>query len=487
MKNLLVFFLFFLSKIVSANNVIIGFKYLDKENIPRIKVYKNNFSFFEPDKHNDYTEIDLKKQNNVKLTVTTTQLLNIDINDQLSFNIAISPKDSVLIEIIKNKANSYPAYYLNFFGSNSSANNLYYHECYPIAKLFSEIDFIEKKVFNYKDFYLNTRKYIDSIENWFLSYTEYKKTEAIELYLLDIKASLFRYAIRRIGNVKLIDTSSKWSNYNEWSNYRNLFYYYGDAQNKNLLFCFTGKFLYNDFLSDIIRKDSIIYDTSLKKSDLGYFFLYPKNIAEDAWGVKLYSLLRLFPNHSFKDDIKLFSKYYSNSKYLPQINNFKDSILFQREKLIGEVNIVNADSKTFKDYFEEFNNRYFFIDCWATWCTPCIQEFNYYTDVSTFLFYQNIHQVFFSVDKLSDSTKVYNYLKEQKIKGTHTIINKGITEEIINELKKDKNSSIYDTEKSFSIPRYLLYDKLKRRLYTNLPKPSSGNLLKDAINNILVK
>jgi N-acetylmuramoyl-L-alanine amidase CwlA len=111
---LLVFFLFFLSKIVSANNVIIGFKYLDKENIPRIKVYKNNFSFFEPDKHNDYTEIDLKKQNNVKLTVTTTQLLNIDINDQLSFNIAISPKDSVLIEIIKNKANSYPAYYLNF-------------------------------------------------------------------------------------------------------------------------------------------------------------------------------------------------------------------------------------------------------------------------------------------------------------------------------------------------------------------------------------
>ena len=140
-----------------------------------------------------------------------------------------------------------------------------------------------------------------------------------------------------------------------------------------------------------------------------------------------------------------------------------------------------------KDYFEEFNNRYFFIDCWATWCTPCIQEFNYYTDVSTFLFYQNIHQVFFSVDKLSDSTKVYNYLKEQKIKGTHTIINKRITEEIINELKKDKNSSIYDTEKSFSIPRYLLYDKLKRRLYTNLPKPSSGNLLKDAINNILVK
>jgi hypothetical protein len=47
-------------------------------------------------------------------------------------------------------------------------------------------------------------------------------------------------------------------------------------------FCFTGKFLYNDFLSDIIRKDSIIYDTSLKNQIWDTFFI-PQNIAEDAW------------------------------------------------------------------------------------------------------------------------------------------------------------------------------------------------------------
>lgn len=491
MKKILILITFFaITNLLKANDSCkIWFENLDSD--PYFaKIYKSNENYYQSSTYKDYLDCKVEKKRNISFLIKTPQLIGIKINDFVYFVIAVVPRDEITISVHKNLYEKYPKYYINFWGSNAKAHTKYYNEYYPIAKKFNGIDKAEKDYDTYKGYYIETRMYVDSLVNNFVSEcTEenHSNKQVVRLYTLDFKASLMDYAKRRLGNVKVKDTLDKWNKYFQWRNFRELFYFYGEANNQELLKCFTGRYLYNNYLTDIVRNDSLINDSVLKKNDLCYFYLYPQEIKEEAWAEELLDLVKFFPSKNYNEYINLFAKNFPNSPYLIPILNFRDSILNERENLRGSVSIIENKTNTLKDFFKPYKERYFFIDCWATWCTPCIQEFNFYTEISNFLFQNNVQQVFFSIDKLSDSLKVYDYVNKQKIKGYHTIINKILVNEIIKELKKDINSNIYDTDNSFTIPRYLLYDKVKGKLYVNLPKPSSGNLLKEAIRNILEK
>lgn len=488
MKKILIFIgLLSISNILKANDSCnVWFENLDTE--PYFaKIYKDNENYFQSSVYKDYIECKVDKKNKLSFFIKQHELITISINDFCYFIIAVVPGDKITISIYKNLQEAYPKFYINFFGSNAKAHTKYYNEYYPIAKKFNGIDKAEHSNNSYKGYYIDTRAYIDSlVDNFRSECTEENNSnkDVVQLYTLDFKAALYNYAKKRLGNVKIKDTLDKWNKYFQWRNFRELFYFHGEAYNKELIRCFTGRFLYNDFLTDIIKSDSLITDTLLKKNDLSYFILYPNEVREEAWGEELLDLMKFFPSKNFVDYINLFSKNYPKSQYLARMSNFRDSVLKSREIIEGNITVAAA-TQDLKQFFTNTNSRYYFIDCWATWCVPCIQEFNYYTNINSYLLEKKIQPVYFSVDKITDSAKVYKYIKEQNIKGIHTIVNQSLVKEIIIELKKDRTNSLYDTDETFAIPRYLLYDKKKNKLYINLPKPSSGNVLKEAIKNII--
>ena len=40
---------------------------------------------------------------------------------------------------------------------------------------------------------------------------------------------------------------------------------------------------------------------------------------------------------------------------------------------------------TFEELTQNLSGKAFFIDCWATWCSPCIEQFQYGESLKEFL------------------------------------------------------------------------------------------------------
>jgi len=481
-------FLLLLSYSCLGQEGIIEFQNIDKSS-SIIRIYKNDENFFQASVTafaNEYTEWTVTQKAIIKIKVKQPQFQNIRIDGETGFVIALSPGDTVKIAYRRHNISTFPKHLITFEGTDKEAHQLYIDNYYPIGRTFNGIDKIEKECSNYLEYYTKTRTYIDSICNDFRTKTNsnYLSHNSANQYLLDIKASLYNYGIRRMGNVKLSDTTDKWFNYNEWRKYKTLMFFYGEVQNSNLLQCYTGRFLYNSFLEDIIKQDPTITDTLIKNTDLNYFYLYPKKIRNEAWGSYLYMLVKEFPGSSFKNEIALYKRYYPNSEFIRLITHFRDSIIDARNNINDSVNFVsNNQSTSIKEFFLPFNGRFFFIDCWATWCMPCIQEFNFYNDFAKFFGEIKVKQVFFSFNNIQDSTRVINYITQEKIKGIHTIANSNIKHEIGKKIAEQENTN--NPSDVFSIPRYLLYDKVKDTIYVNLPRPSSGSVLKNEVSKII--
>ncbi|WP_395056086.1 TlpA family protein disulfide reductase [Flavobacterium sp.] len=108
---------------------------------------------------------------------------------------------------------------------------------------------------------------------------------------------------------------------------------------------------------------------------------------------------------------------------------------------------------------EKFPNQDLFIDLWATWCGPCIQQFPYNKDLHTFLDTKNIKILYVSFDKEEETAKWEKYIQDYNLTGYHFLGNKAYQEKFLNPL-------------SAYIPRYFVYNSKTKELkqLEGLPK-----------------
>lgn len=90
-----------------------------------------------------------------------------------------------------------------------------------------------------------------------------------------------------------------------------------------------------------------------------------------------------------------------------------------------QVDAIKADSfiAVLKN---SFKNKALFIDCWATWCAPCISEFPHSKKLSDACKDMPIEFVYLCTSNGSDIEKWKSKIAEYKLSGTHIFLEKSI-------------------------------------------------------------
>lgn len=183
--------------------------------------------------------------------------------------------------------------------------------------------------------------------------------------------------------------------------------------------------------------------------------------------------------------IALFSKFkndYPRSGYLKFLQPLNDEIISFHKKMelasLKEQNIIDnyLSIKTLEELTEIFKDKTVFVDLWATWCSPCKEEFAYNKDLKKFLKEKNVEILYISMDDNNRDKQWKDMIKYYELTGAHIRTSDA--------LRKDLAQKIWGTQ-SYSIPRYLII-KNGKIVENNALRPSSKKDLYDQIAKYLM-
>lgn len=263
---------------------------------------------------------------------------------------------------------------------------------------------------------------------------------------------------------------------------------------------------YFDFLDEWDREDR----GYLKNNDFEYFISlyqmildqlvpldtqqYYKEIWQEdfaqaaAYAPRYYSEVE----NGYARDLLIANYYYRflDSKYYEEIKDFMDTSLivddyaramitekFNYEKDLFE-NMAFAEGSKFReiteieDFFDTMIKNYpdkvIYVDFWATWCSPCMNEMPYAKKMKEQ--FEGKDVVFVYLANRCEEGAWKATIAERKMEGEHYLL----TEEQYERLASDFEIR--------GIPRYIMVDRQGKVVEQNAPRPSSGEELIELIN-----
>jgi thiol-disulfide isomerase/thioredoxin len=160
--------------------------------------------------------------------------------------------------------------------------------------------------------------------------------------------------------------------------------------------------------------------------------------------------------------INSFMKDYPRSKYLKELNFFLADLYQLKSGMpMKDIKMHDINGKAFRA--SSLKGNLIYIDVWATWCGPCVEELEYAKKLSKkYSNHPDLKFLYISIDE--DTEKWKKFLrKNSQFKGLQGIQNA--------EFVADSNmiTSLY---KIYGIPRYILIDKNGNIITTNAKRPS---------------
>lgn len=137
-------------------------------------------------------------------------------------------------------------------------------------------------------------------------------------------------------------------------------------------------------------------------------------------------------------------------------------------ELAPDIYILDKDEpiESFKDLTNKLQGRAIYIDRWATWCDPCIEEFKYNEALHQFLKNNNIEIVYLNSDTDLNEEKWFNFILDHHLKGYHLRLDSVLKADLI-----DKGIFIP------MIPQYMIIGKDGALIENSALRPSSGEEL----------
>ncbi|GAA4943593.1 hypothetical protein GCM10023314_15790 [Algibacter agarivorans] len=114
---------------------------------------------------------------------------------------------------------------------------------------------------------------------------------------------------------------------------------------------------------------------------------------------------------------------------------------------------------------DDLKGKFVYIDVWATWCKPCINEIPSLKKVEEQFHGKNIEFVSISIDRITDHDKWKSMVNNGALGGIQLFAG------------KDSESSFVKDYQIESIPRFILIDTEGHIVDANAPRPSSPELI----------
>jgi hypothetical protein len=263
-----------------------------------------------------------------------------------------------------------------------------------------------------------------------------------------------------------------------------------DPFNEDILRCFNGSFYVDSYFqnldkkfrnySDIFQiKDSIIVikkkKLSISNSFTSFLFVKNKNVQEYLWGSMLNDIKDIYPESLPASDIATFKFFFPRSIFLKQLDSILVAVQNNNDNKNEYIKIDTLDiNKTLKDVFKSIKANFFYVDLWATWCSPCKHEFTYNNQLDSFFQNTGIERLYISLDDKS--------VRKSWLKDVYFFNLKGTNINAIDELKQDILKTIFDNQ-GYSIPRYFIANSNGEIIIRDAPRPSDPEL-KIVFNNL---
>ncbi|EDP72800.1 thioredoxin family protein [Flavobacteriales bacterium ALC-1] len=100
------------------------------------------------------------------------------------------------------------------------------------------------------------------------------------------------------------------------------------------------------------------------------------------------------------------------------LEKFKKSELIAEGKQLPEINLPSLDNELIN--LEKFKGKYIFINFWATWCKPCIEDMPNFEKLIKKHKTDNIEFVYLSVDKSKENWK--KFVQKKQLNGINSLV-----------------------------------------------------------------
>lgn len=225
---------------------------------------------------------------------------------------------------------------------------------------------------------------------------------------------------------------------------------------------------------------------SLDEIIVDQLFNYDKRFFSDKKSAFAYSLFVLqgyLMNQVAYSPILLYSVYelqnrYPDSELLkhydPLVAKLED-YLKASQRSFNDGKIIHRKYDSFEELISRFEGKNILLDIWATWCPPCIKEFENKEKLQPFVDSGKIEFLYISIDKSKWDDRWKNCIKYNQLNGYHYRADEEFIADMWEKLGGYKGA----------IPRYALIGKNGEIFLNTAARPSEDDKLVSQINDLI--
>ena len=144
------------------------------------------------------------------------------------------------------------------------------------------------------------------------------------------------------------------------------------------------------------------------------------------------------------------------------------SIQGQYYELASDIFILDkkAPIESFEELVEALEGKPFYLDRWATWCSPCIKEFTHSEELHEFLRASKIEMVYLNSDSEIEESEWFDFIVKHKLKGHHLRLESSLKSDLA-------NKGLFIPR----IPQYMIVNGQGEVIDNNALRPSNGEEL----------
>lgn len=242
--------------------------------------------------------------------------------------------------------------------------------------------------------------------------------------------------------------------------------YYTFVDDVKLSDKFTDKGVgYFYFLSAYLKKK---YESDAQENISYYDYIGSILDKKQAYVYYAYALSGDFNN-------ELYSKFGTDSPFPQLAARVKEAYKDFEGMLPGtpapSVNVVTLDENVVP--LSKYKGEYVYIDLWATWCGPCIEEIPSLKKLQKKYKGKNVQFISISIDEPKDKDKWKQFVTEHNLTGIQLWMDNENVEKLF---------SAFNIK---TIPRFIVLDPNGKVVDANAPRPSETKMINKLFSNLL--